>query len=142
MRKFVLVFYVIVLALVGCSNTSTSESEILQVLESQRIAWNEGNLEEYMQGYWNSDSLKFIGKNGIKYGWDSTLQNYKSSYKSKEEMGELEFKVISLEKLSDEYYSMIGQWKLVRQNDQPKGFFSLIWKKIDNGWKIISDHSS
>ncbi|MCF8265606.1 MAG: hypothetical protein K9I99_13985, partial [Melioribacteraceae bacterium] len=80
MRKFVLVFYVIVLALVGCSNTSTSESEILQVLESQRIAWNEGNLEEYMQGYWNSDSLKFIGKNGIKYGWDSTLQNYKSSY--------------------------------------------------------------
>ena len=112
------------------------------VLAKQVKAWNEGNLNEFMEGYWPSDSLKFIGKEGISHGWKKTLENYKKRYPNKAAMGILEFEIISKENLDKNYYLVIGKWHLQRKADELGGHFSLIWKCINGQWLIIADHSS
>ena len=118
------------------------KTEILKVLENQRIAWNNGDLEKYMDGYWKSDSLRFIGKSGINYGWDAALRSYKKSYPDKSAMGHLIFEIISLEFLGKESAFMIGKWSLHRNENDLSGHFSLIWRKINGFWLITADHSS
>ncbi|MDP3582470.1 MAG: nuclear transport factor 2 family protein [Ignavibacteria bacterium] len=115
---------------------------ILKVLEDQRIAWNSGDIEGYMQGYWKSDSLRFVGKSGVRYGWSETLSSYKKGYPTKAEMGSLTFNVISLEQLSETSLFMIGKWSLTRVENSVSGHFMLIWKKVDGKWLITADHSS
>lgn len=115
---------------------------IEQVMAMQEKAWNEGNIERFMEGYWNSDSLTFVGKNGITYGWKSTLANYKKSYPDKETMGKLTFTLMKKEPLGTESYLVLGKWHLQRTKDEVGGFFSLVWKKIKGKWVIINDHTS
>lgn len=115
---------------------------ILKVLEDQRVAWNSGDIEGYMQGYWKSDSLRFVGKNGVRYGWNETLSSYKKGYPSKTEMGSLTFNVISLELLSGTSAFMIGKWAISRAENSVSGHFMLIWKKREGKWLITADHSS
>ncbi len=87
-----------------------SEKEaVIAVLESQRSAWNKGNIEEYMEGYWKSDSLVFVGKSGPQYGWNKTLQNYKKSYPNKDAMGELQFNFISIEIIGNDQAFVLCQ---------------------------------
>ncbi len=117
------------------------EQAIKAVMQMQEEAWNSGNIEQFMQGYWQSDSLMFIGKNGIKYGWQTTLDNYKSSYPDKAVMGKLQFEIIKLEVNTNTAY-MLGKWNLVRETDNPNGYFTLYWKKIDDKWFITIDHTS
>ncbi len=117
------------------------EQEILAVMQMQEKAWNNGNIDEFMQGYWQSDSLMFIGKNGIKYGWQTTLDNYKKSYPDKATMGKLQFETIKLEISGNAAY-MLGEWSLERVADNPNGYFTLYWKKINNKWVITIDHTS
>lgn len=117
------------------------EQEILAVMNMQEQAWNSGDIEQFMQGYWQSDSLMFIGKNGIKYGWQTTLDNYKTSYPDKAAMGKLTFKIIKLEVNNDAAY-MLGEWSLKRDSDNPGGYFTLYWKKINGNWVISIDHTS
>jgi hypothetical protein len=116
--------------------------EIKSVLDAQSEAWNRGNIEDYMQGYWKSPELKFIGSKGLTKGWQETLDNYKKSYPDKDAMGTLSFNVISHEPLGKEYYQVIGKWHLQRISDELQGHFTLLWKKINGSWVIISDHSS
>lgn len=111
-------------------------------LINQAKCWNNGNVDCFMEDYWHDDSLMYIGKNGVTYGWQNTLDNYKQKYPTKKEMGHLTFTVITLNKLSDNHYFMVGQWFLKREIGDIGGHFSLIWKKIDNTWVIVSDHSS
>ncbi len=118
------------------------KEKILAELEAQRLCWNEGNLAGYMEGYWKSDSLRFIGKSGINYGWNATFENYKRGYPTKDLMGFLTFEVKSLEFFSPNTAFMIGKWDLKRKEDNPKGHFTLIWKKIKGKWLITTDHSS
>ncbi len=125
----------------SCSNTTSQEKEILAVMDMQEQAWSDGNVEAFMQGYWQSDSLMFVGKNGIKYGWQTTLDNYKKSYPDKAAMGKLEFEVLKLEVNGDAAY-MLGKWSLIRESDNPNGYFTLYWKKIDGDWLITIDHTS
>lgn len=120
----------------------TERAEILKVLENQRLAWNNGNLEEYMMGYWKSDSLLFVGKRGPQYGWQKTFDNYKKSYPDKSAMGKLTFNIIKVELYTSEYAFVLGEWILDREKDQPRGFFTLQMKKIKGEWKVIADHSS
>ncbi len=115
---------------------------IEKVLATQAIAWNEGNIEKFMEGYWNSDSLSFVGKNGVTKGWKATLERYKKTYPDKASMGNLVFTLISKEKLGPENYLIIGKWDLQREKDSVGGHFSLVWKKIKGHWYIISDHTS
>lgn len=120
----------------------TERAEILKVLENQRLAWNNGNLEQYMMGYWKSDSLLFVGKRGPQYGWQKTFDNYKKSYPDKSAMGKLTFNIIKVELYTSEYAFVLGEWILDREKDQPRGFFTLQMKKIKGEWKVIADHSS
>lgn len=125
----------------ACSNSNPEKDAILKVMNQQEKDWSNGNIEGFMQGYWNSDSLMFIGKNGIKYGWQTTLDNYKKSYPNKDTMGKLEFEVLNLEVNSNTAY-MLGKWSLIRKTDNPNGYFTLYWKKINEKWVITIDHTS
>ena len=115
--------------------------EISKVLMAQQTDWNNGDIDAFMQGYWKSDSLTFIGSKGLTYGWQKTLENYKKSYPDSNAMGKLTFEIIRLVVLSDTAAIMIGRYTLVRVTDQPTGLFTLIWKKINGRWLIISDQT-
>ena len=115
---------------------------ILKLLEGQRQAWNRGDLVDYMQGYSKSDSLLFVGKSGPQYGWDTTLANYRKSYPNKKTMGFLSFDIKEVRMISADHAFVLGAWHLKREKDEPKGYFTLIVKKIIGEWKVIADHSS
>lgn len=121
---------------------SSDEQAIREVLSDQQKCWNAGDLDCFMQGYWKSDQLVFIGASGIKYGWETTLENYKNGYPDSEKMGHLQFELISVSRISNDFWSVIGKWSLQRKADAPSGHFTLIFKKIDGEWLIIQDHSS
>ena len=120
----------------------SQKKEILKVMTDQQTAWNNGNIDGYMQGYWKNDSLLFIGSKGPTYGWQKTLDNYKKSYPNKEKMGILEFSDIQVKILGKKQAYVFGKWKLVRTNDSPNGIYTLIFEKFKDGWKIISDHTN
>lgn len=129
-------------SLMFAQNFSEEKNEIMKVLNLQETAWNKGDLEEYMSGYWHSDSLMFVGSKGIQFGWEKTLANYKKSYPDKKAMGELSFEIISLDVLSEESAFMLGKWFLKREIGNLSGHFTLLWKKISGEWKVVIDHSS
>ena len=140
-KKFTL--FICLLVSVSCfSQTSTDRKQILRVLETQRLAWNGGDLEAYMQGYWKSDSLLFVGSRGPTYGWQQTLDNYKKSYPDKAAMGILTFGIKKVEFLSNDAALVLGSWSLQRSKDRPNGYFTLIFRKIKGNWKLTADHSS
>lgn len=115
---------------------------IEKVMAMQEQSWNEGNIDKFMEGYWNSDSLTFVGKKGVTYGWKATLANYKKNYPDKETMGKLTFTLLKKEKLGPDSYLVIGKWYLQRTADEAGGYFSLTWKKMNGKWVIINDHTS
>lgn len=119
------------------------KSAIHNVMAHQEKCWNAGDIDCFMNGYWRSDSLKFIGRKGLIYGWQQTLDNYKESYPNKLEMGQLTFNILSTELLSEGAVLLIGKWHLKREeNEDLGGHFSLNWKKVGGKWLIIADHSS
>jgi ketosteroid isomerase-like protein len=115
---------------------------IRSVMSQQQKDWNNGELIAFMQGYWNSDSLKFISSRGVNYGWQATLAGYQKGYPTKDAMGTLTFTILSLEKIADASAFMIGKWHLKRSDDEPNGHFTLLWKKINGKWVIVADHTS
>lgn len=115
---------------------------ILSLLETQSKEWNNGNLEGFMKGYWENDSLMFIGKTGITYGYQNTLSNYKKSYSDSARMGKLFFTILQVRRMSPEYYFVVGKWYLKRTVGDISGHFSLVFRKINGEWKIVADHSS
>ncbi|NQZ75352.1 MAG: nuclear transport factor 2 family protein [Ekhidna sp.] len=137
-----LFFFLISISSIICCAQSSDELNIRKVLADQQACWNEGDLECFMEGYWKSDRLIFIGSKGVTYGWQKTLDNYKSSYPNRTAMGQLTFDLISLEPLSEDFWSVIGKWTLNRENDRLSGHFSLIFRRLGQEWVIISDHSS
>jgi len=119
-----------------------SEKEVLKELDRQLQCWNNADLDCFMQGYWKSDSLMFIGKSGVNYGWQTTYDNYKKSYPDKSSMGSLEFEIINSSEISKNSVFIVGKWKLVREAGNLEGHFSLLWRKVDSHWVIIADHTS
>lgn len=123
--------------------TQTKDAQaILQLLSKQEKAWNEGNINQFMDGYWENDSLVFVGKNGLTYGYNNTLSNYKKNYPDKTYMGQLKFTILSMQPLGKQFYSIIGKWELFRTVGNLSGHYTLLLKKIHGQWKIVSDHSS
>ena len=114
----------------------------LKVLETQRLAWNKGDIDAYMQGYWKSDSLMFIGKSAPAYGWQTTLDNYRKGYPDKAAMGQLNFDILQLNVLYAANAFVMGAWHLKREKDAPGGYFTLWFRKINGEWKIVCDHTS
>lgn len=142
--KHLIAFYTLLfLSLYSIAQLSADdEKAIRKIMSAQEQCWNNADLECFMSGYWQSDSLKFIGKNGLTFGWQQTLDNYKKSYPTAEKMGKLSFEIISIESLGKEHVLLIGKWRLDRAEDVLHGHYSLTWKKINSEWKIIADHSS
>jgi len=126
----------------GSFAQSSDELQIRKLLGDQNAAWNRGDIESFMKGYWENDSLMFIGKSGVTYGWSKTLSNYKRSYPDTTSMGKLTFTLIRLQKLSPEYFHVTGKWHLQRTVGNLEGHFTLLFRKIKGQWVIISDHSS
>jgi ketosteroid isomerase-like protein len=124
------------------NSDSINVRHIFQVLSNQQKAWNDGNIAGYMDGYWKSDSLLFTSGGNIQRGWNATYEKYKKSYDSKKKMGELIFSELEIKLLSEKSAWIFGFWELKRENDNPKGVFTLILRKFKEGWKIIHDHTS
>ncbi|WP_207491764.1 YybH family protein [Aridibaculum aurantiacum] len=121
---------------------SKDEQAIRNILAEQTTAWNAGDIEGFMKGYWKNDSLLFIGKSGPKYGFDATLQNYRKSYPDAATMGKLTFDILQVKRLSAIYFSVVGKWHLQRTIGDAQGHFTLLVKKIGKEWRIVQDHSS
>ncbi len=121
---------------------SKNEKAIRKILDTQTESWNKGDLQNFMIGYWENDSLMFIGKSGITYGYTNTLNNYKKGYPDTTAMGKLAFNIITVKRLSGKYYHVVGKWYLKRSIGDVSGHYTLLFKKINGKWVVIADHSS
>ena len=142
MQKLLFVLLLSFLGNAANAQKITDDLLIKNILSKQTVAWNTGDLEKFMGGYWRNDSLMFIGKSGPTYGWENTLKNYKKGYPDINTMGKLDFTLIDVKRLSPEYYSVVGKWQLKRTVGDIGGTFTLLFKKIKRQWLIIQDHSS
>src|SRR6185369_2307332 len=129
-----------ILILTACSqprqtpgSNKAEEAAIQSVLDQQVAAWNEANIDEFMKGYWKSDSILFIGSK-ITSGWDSTLTRYKKGYPDKAAMGKLRFEVLRMDYISNDSYLITGKYFLTREKDTPSGIFTLLFKKKKGNW--------
>ena len=137
------IFLFIVLASSYSQNLKEKDSlKILNVLEQQRIAWNDNNINKFMQGYLKSDKLVFSGSNGPVFGWNFVKERYLKTYSTKELMGDLSFEINDLFLLTKKVAILLGKFNLQRKNEKLSGYFTLIFKKINGNWYIVSDHTS
>ena len=136
--------FIITLLFITSSSFSQNKNEtvIRKMLSAQETEWNKGNLESFMKGYWQNDSLLFIGKNGPKFGYETTLENYKKGYPDTAHMGKFTSTIISIKKLSKSYYFVVGKWFLKRSVGDATGYYTLLIQKINGEWVIVADHSS
>lgn len=153
LRTYILIFLMCLftILLVACKEEDIPEkidqndvlTSIQFKMDEQIKCWNNGDIPCFMEHYWKSDSLLFIGKAGITYGWQATLDNYLESYPDQKNMGQLSFNNKLIRFLDHETVQVIGEWQLTRPElDDLGGHYSLVWKLKDGEWVIISDHSS
>ena len=121
---------------------SIDEIAIRQLLNKQTLAWNAGDKKAFMEGYWKNDSLMFIGKSGVTYGWQNTLDRYEINYPDSSTMGKLHFDLIEVKRLSAIYFYATGKWYLSRSIGDISGHYTLLLRKIKGRWYIVTDHSS
>lgn len=140
MKKLFFAFFLLITS--HLFSQSKNEKSIRNILDEQTRAWNRGDITSFMSGYWENDSLMFIGKSGVTYGWTNTLNNYKKAYPDTAAMGQLLFTLIQVKKLSGKYYHITGKWFLKRSIGDVGGHYTLLFRKIKGRWVIVSDHSS
>ena len=125
--------------------TIPSENEvkaaIKKTMANQETAWNNHDLEGFMQGYWKNDSLRFFGSKGLTYGWDNALSNYKNAYPTPNETGTLKFVITDISKIENGAYLVFGEYHLERSVGNANGIFTIVFKYINGHWKIIADMS-
>lgn len=117
-------------------------SAINSVLKAQQAAWNRGDVDAFLVGYWQSPELTFSGSNGVSRGWDGVLARYKKNYPDRTAMGELDFSDSEFRFLAPNAALVLGKWHLKRDVGDIGGVFTLVWQKFPEGWKIIHDHTS
>ncbi len=143
---FILAFVFLSLTTFGQQKETAADKNrraILLILKQQTADWTAGRVERFMNAYWRSDSLTFVGKAGITYGYQATLANYKKRYPSRAAMGKLKFDILQIDFLAPNLAYVIGAYHLTRpQVGNANGHFTLLWRKINGQWLIISDHSS
>lgn len=149
MKYYVVVIALVAVLLYSCEQSSKKmidKNAIYHIIDSlmseQQASWNEGNIDAFMKHYRNSDSLLFVGKRGIQPGWQQTLDNYRKSYPDKAAMGRLQFTNLHRDAIDQNNAYIIGKWELFRTADTLSGHYSLLWKRINNQWVIVADHSS
>lgn len=117
----------------------TEEDRILSVLMTQQAAWNTGDIDGFMQGYWVSPELRFASGGAVTYGWQATRDRYHARYTDRAIMGELDFSDLQVDLIDDDAAIVHGAWALERAGDRPSGLFTLVLKDVDGDWKIVSD---
>jgi beta-aspartyl-peptidase (threonine type) len=116
--------------------------EIRTALEEQAAAWNRGDVEGFMQKYWKSEQLTFVGSGGVTRGWQTVLERYKRTYPGPAAMGKLTFSELEITPLAKDAALVLGRWQLERAADRPGGVFTLVLRRFPAGWRIIHDHTS
>ncbi len=136
--------FIFALGFVSCSHPDPKEDEqvILNMLKAQEAAWNKADLVGFMKGYWQNDSLLFVGQAGPNYGYNATLLRYQKSYPDAEHMGHFTSTILSMKRVSDDCYFILGKWELKRTIGDAAGTYTLLLRKINNEWVIVADHSS
>ena len=142
MRKSFLIILVYIFSTFSLFSQSKDEREVRALLDFQIQEWNKANIPAFMESYWKSDSLMFIGKSGVTYGWQKTLDNYKKNYPDKAAMGKLKFDLLQVKQLNSTHFFVVGKWYLTRSIGDVGGIFSLLFRKVANRWIIIADHTS
>lgn len=133
----------LLVVLTGCGERALEGSkEIRHVMHRAEAGWNDGDLATYMECYHQSDDLRFASDDGISFGWHQVLENYKNAYPDKRAMGKLSFYEMDIELLSEDAALVVGRWRLDRKFDQPHGVFTLVMRKVNEGWRIVHDHTS
>jgi len=143
MKKLSLFLIVLLVsAAITLAQSDKDKAAIRKVMDDQAAAWNRGDIEGFMEGYWKSDQLLFISTTGQTRGWQPTLDRYKKSYDTRAKMGMLTFSDLEITFLSKKSASVNGSWSLARDGDNPHGKFTLIFRKFKEGWRIVQDHTS
>ena len=142
MKKAIFLISIIFFIVITAEAQSKDEAAVKNALTEQLAAWNAGDIDRFMGTYWQSDSLMFIGKSGVTYGWKKTLENYKKNYPDTAAMGKLKFDILETKRLSVLYFFVVGKWHLTRSIGDIGGHFTLLFKKVKNNWVIVADHSS
>jgi ketosteroid isomerase-like protein len=124
------------------NKSDKAKNDIRKVMDEQVVAWNNGDIDGFMKGYWNSPDLTFVSGTNVTKGWTPTLERYKKSYDSRAKMGILTFSDLDITILSKDSAVVLGKWSLKRDADNPNGLFTLTFRKIKEGWRIILDHTS
>ena len=135
----------ILIAVLACGapeQTSTSVAEIQSVLTAQQDAWNRGDIDAFMNGYARSASTVFVSQDEVSRGWETVRDRYRVKYSDRTKMGTLSFSEIEVTILSPDAAVVLGRWRLKRTSDEPHGRFTLIFKRLPEGWRIVHDHTS
>lgn len=142
MKQLSIFLLLTLLAGPAISQSAQDRRAILQLLKRQTEDWNAGRVDKFMNGYWPSDSLTFVGKVGITYGYEATLASYKKRYPDRASMGMLTFDILQLDFPAPNVAYVIGRFHLTRPKiGDADGYFTLLWRKVNKRWVIISDHS-
>jgi ketosteroid isomerase-like protein len=127
---------------VDATADTSSREAIISVLTLQQRAWNRGDVNAFMKGYWDSPELTFAGTTGITRGWQPVLERYQKTYPDQKAMGHLDFSDVEVRPLGKDAALVLGRWHLQRDSDQLGGVFTLVFQRFPEGWKIIHDHTS
>ena len=143
-RALTIIFCTSVAAIVSAVPTQSQNAtaQIRSVLRAQQDAWNRGDIDGFMNGYARSASTVFISEDTIRRGWETVRERYKEKYSDRAKMGALTFSDLDITLLSPDAAVVLGRWSLKRANDQPHGRFTLIFKRLPEGWRIVHDHTS
>jgi hypothetical protein len=122
--------------------SSKDSIAIMSVMSQQEKAWNQGDINSFMEGYLKSEELVFSGSDGPVYGWSATKERYFKSYPDLKTMGKLTFTINKIKSLSSNSAYLIGEYYLKRTIEDSFGYFTLVWIKTNGKWLIVSDHTS
>ncbi|HMS40308.1 MAG TPA: nuclear transport factor 2 family protein [Pyrinomonadaceae bacterium] len=144
--KNLLLTILMVLTISGIAFAQTKDEKakaaIRKVMDDQITAWNKGDIDGFMQGYWKSENLVFVSGDNVRRGWQTVTDNYKKSYNTREKMGILSFNDLEITILSKDSATVLGRWKVQHEPKDDQGRFTLIFRKFKEGWRIIHDHTS
>jgi ketosteroid isomerase-like protein len=135
-------FVIALLLIAAAAEPNDPRDEIRAVIQAQQNAWNRGDIDAFMNGYWRSEETVFVSGDEIMHGWQSVLERYHKKYSDREKMGTLTFSELQIEMLSSDAAVGLGRWELKRKLDNPHGRFTLIFRKTAEDWRIVHDHTS
>jgi ketosteroid isomerase-like protein len=126
----------------GAQADDNATRAIQAVLDGQVAAWNRGDVDGFMAGYADSETTTFVSGDEVTRGWKTVRDRYARKYDSPEKMGKLTFSDLTIMPLSGDAAMVLGSWALERKQDRPHGKFTLLFRKLSEGWRIVLDHTS